>query len=99
MKLFGEKKGQTVTEQPATDGTELIELRAKVARLERVVKLLDYDLQDAIDGFYRRRQADRMRDVRDEDAQKKKRERPSDRDILLRALELDKSSVKTRDEE
>jgi hypothetical protein len=80
---------------------DVVELRAKVARLERVVKLIDYDLQDAIDGFYRRRQSDRMREVREEDAVKKKRERPSDRDILMRALELDtgKSSAKARDEE
>jgi hypothetical protein len=81
-------KSNAVAEQPrnSSEPLEVVELRAKVARLERVVKMLDYDLQDAIDGFYRRRQSDRMREVREEDAPKRKR--TTDKDILMRALQL-----------
>jgi hypothetical protein len=75
----------TDSEQPRTD-TDSAELRERIAHLERALKLLDYDLQDAIDGFYRRRQSDRMREVREEDAPKRKR--TTDRDILMRALQL-----------
>jgi hypothetical protein len=71
--------------QPEND-TDTVELRGRIAHLERAIKLLDYDLQDAVDGFYRRRQSDRMREIRDEDAPKRKR--TTDRDILMRALQL-----------
>ncbi len=70
-----------------------LELDMRIRALERIVKQLDYDLQDAVDGFYRRRQADRMRAIREEDAPKKKR--ITDRDIMMRALQL---SDEKRDE-
>jgi hypothetical protein len=72
----------------------------RIRALERIVKQLDYDLQDAVDGFYRRRQADRMREVRKEDDVEKKRTRPRDVDILARALQLsDGTKSKTTDNE
>jgi hypothetical protein len=87
MKLFvREKDAKPEQPQNSQEPLDVVELRAKVSRLERVVKLLDYDLQDAIDGFYRRRQSDRMREVREEDAPKRKR--TTDKDILMRALQL-----------
>lgn len=54
-----------------------------LAGLRRAVQQMDYDLQDAVDGFYRRRQSDRMRDVR-EDIQRQKP--PTMNDIMKRAL-------------
>ena len=39
-------------------------LEADVTGLRRQVHQFDYDLQDAVDGFYKRRQSDRMREVR-----------------------------------
>lgn len=50
---------------------ELTELQAQVESLRRVVKQFDRDLSDAIDGFYRRRQSDRMREIRQEDQEAK----------------------------
>jgi hypothetical protein len=86
--MLGLRREKREPSENSSEPLDVTELRHKVASLERVVRLLDADLQDAIDGFYRRRQADRMRDVREEDAVRKKRERPTERDILLRALQL-----------
>ncbi len=46
-------------------------LEADIAGLRRSVQQFDYDLQDAVNGFYRRRQADRMREIREVEAPKK----------------------------
>jgi hypothetical protein len=43
------------------------------------------DLDDAINGFYRRRQADQMRSIREEEAEKKPK-RLTDQQLVLRAL-------------
>ncbi len=43
------------------------------------------DLDDAINGFYRRRQADQMRSIREEEAQKKPR-KLTDQELILRAM-------------
>jgi hypothetical protein len=72
------------TNSPEQPDTTVLERR--VAHLETALKLMDVDLQDAINGFYRRRQADRMREVREEDAPKRKR--TTEKDILMRALQL-----------
>ena len=61
-------------------------LSRRITHLETALKLMDADLQDAIDGFYRRRQADRMREIRQEDAAAKPK-RLTDRDILARAVD------------
>jgi hypothetical protein len=74
-----------------------LEQEMRIRALERIVKQLDYDVQDAIDGFYRRRQSDRMREVRKEDEVEKKRTRPTVNEIVMRALS--KSSDKTDDVE
>jgi len=50
---------------------EVAELSGAVESLRRVVKGFDRDLSDAIDGFYRRRQSDKMRELREEEDAKK----------------------------
>jgi hypothetical protein len=75
-----------------------LELDMRIRALERIVKQLDYDLQDAVDGFYRRRQADRMREIRKEEGVEKK-PRARDVDILERALRLSEGKNKTDNEE
>jgi hypothetical protein len=65
-----------------------LEQEMRIRALERIVKQLDYDLQDAVDGFYRRRQSDRMREVRKEDEVEKKKTRPTINDVVMRALQL-----------
>jgi len=50
---------------------EITELQTQVESLRRVVKQFDRDLSDAIDGFYRRRQSDRMREIKAEEAEAK----------------------------
>lgn len=47
------------------------ELELSVESLRRAVKQMDKDLTDAIDGFYRRRQSDKMRAIREEEEEKK----------------------------
>jgi hypothetical protein len=83
--IRGEKREERANSSEQPDS---LVLERRIAHLETALKLMDIDLQDAIDGFYRRRQSDRMREVREEDAVKKKRERPRDIDILTRALQL-----------
>lgn len=51
--------------------SEIHELTLSVESLRRQMKQFDRDLQDAIDGFYRRRQSDKMRELREEEAAKK----------------------------
>jgi hypothetical protein len=50
---------------------EIVELQTAVESLRRVVKQFDRDMTDAIEGIYRRRQSDRMREIRDEEDSKK----------------------------
>lgn len=57
--------------------------------LRRRVKQMDYDLQDAVDGFYRRRQSDRMREIRDEDADKRIAKPRTWKDLMASALARD----------
>jgi hypothetical protein len=65
----------------------------RVRSLERIVKQLDYDIQDAVDGFYRRRQSDRMREVRQEEAVRKEpRRRLTDSELVRAALKMSDSS-------
>ena len=79
--MFGKKGVPSAAENPTVD-----ELRLEVDSLKRALKVMSADLDDAINGFYRRRQADQMREIRQEEAAKKPR-RLTDRDILLKALE------------
>lgn len=53
--------------------SEIVELQTAVESLRRVVKGFDRDLTDAIEGIYRRRQSDRMREIREEEEVKKPR--------------------------
>lgn len=78
IKLFGTK-----TAPPAPESVD--ELRLEVESLKRALKSMSRDLDDAIDGFYRRRQSDKMREIREEDSAKKPK-RLSDRDVLLAAV-------------
>ena len=50
---------------------EIVELQTAVESLRRVVKQFDRDMTDAIEGIYRRRQSDRMKEIRDEEDTKK----------------------------
>ena len=50
---------------------EVSELSIAVESIRRQVRQFDRDLSDAIDGFYRRRQSDKMRDIREEEEAKK----------------------------
>jgi hypothetical protein len=50
---------------------EVAELSTAVESLRRTVKGFDRDLSDAIDGFYRRRQSDKMREIREEEDKSK----------------------------
>jgi type II secretory pathway component PulJ len=52
---------------------EVAELETSVESLRRQMKQFDRDLSDAVDGFYRRRQSDKMRELREEDESKKPR--------------------------
>jgi hypothetical protein len=52
---------------------EIVELETQVESFRRMLKQFDRDLSDAIDGFYRRRQSDRMREIRSEDEAAKPR--------------------------
>src|SRR5438309_1345546 len=52
---------------------EMVELQTAVESLRRVVKQFDRDMTDAIEGIYRRRQSDRMREIKDEEEAKKPR--------------------------
>jgi hypothetical protein len=61
-------------------------VEADLEGLRRRVKQFDYDLQDAVDGFYRRRQSDRMREVRDEEETKPQRPKTW-KDLMAKALE------------
>lgn len=69
----------------------LSNIEAEIEGMRRRVKQFDYDLQDAIDGFYRRRQSDRMREVRDEESAKPQKPRTW-KDLLAKALENDRQS-------
>ncbi len=60
-------------------------VEAELPSMRARLKQFDYDLQDAVDGFYRRRTADRMRETREEEASKKPK-RLSDQELVLRAL-------------
>jgi hypothetical protein len=86
--MLGLKREERAARPNSSEQPDSLVLERRIAHLETALKLMDIDLQDAIDGFYRRRQSDRMREVREEDAVKKKRERPRDIDILTRALQL-----------
>ncbi len=58
---------------------------AELESLRRRVRQFDYDLQDAVDGFYRRRQSDRMREIRDEESAKRPK-KLTESEMLRRAL-------------
>jgi hypothetical protein len=91
MKLLSRK----TEKQPRNDSEQHsgLEMDMRIRALERIVKQLDYDLQDAVDGFYRRRQADRMREIRKEDEVKKEpRRRLTDSEMIRAALKLSDSS-------
>jgi hypothetical protein len=91
MKLLSRK----TEEQPRNDSEQRsgLEMDMRIRALERIVKQLDYDLQDAVDGFYRRRQADRMREIRKEDEVKKEpRRRMTDSEMIRAAMRLSDSS-------
>ena len=79
--MFDRKPPPSEAENKSVD-----ELRLEIESLKRALKVMSADLDDAINGFYRRRQADQMREIRAEEAAKKPR-RLTDRDVLLRALE------------
>ncbi len=79
--MFGKK-----TPPPATENASVDELRLEVASLKRALRVMSSDLDDAINGFYRRRQSDQMREIREEEAAKKPK-RISDRELLLRAMQ------------
>jgi hypothetical protein len=83
--MLGLRRGKSEERPNSSEQPDLLVLDRRIAHLETALKLMDVDLQDAIDGFYRRRQADRMREVRQDSPQKK---RTTDRDILMRALQL-----------
>jgi hypothetical protein len=72
------------------------ELRLEVESLKRALKVMSHDLDDAINGFYRRRQSDQMREIRTEEAAKKPR-RLTDQELVLAALR--KSDVTTDKQE
>ncbi len=78
--MFKGKPPPSATENPTVD-----ELRLEVEGLKRALKAMSRDLDDAIDGFYRRRQSDKMREIREEDLAKKPK-RLSERDVLLAAV-------------
>ncbi len=64
--------------------------------MKRALKVMSHDLDDAINGFYRRRQSDQMREIRQEDAAKKPR-RLTDQELVLAALKKSDSTTKTDD--
>lgn len=69
-------------------------IEADVSSLMKRVKQFDYDLQDAVDGFYRRRQSDRMREVKEEEAVKSKpRQRLTTGELIRMALKKSESST------
>jgi hypothetical protein len=68
------------------------ELRLEVESLKRALKVMSHDLDDAINGFYRRRQSDQMREIRQEDAAKKPR-RLTDQELVLAALRKSDSTT------
>jgi hypothetical protein len=78
--MFDKKPPPSEAETASVD-----ELRLEIASLKRALRVMSSDLDDAINGFYRRRQSDQMREIREEDAAKKPK-RVTDRDILLRAI-------------
>jgi hypothetical protein len=84
--MLGLRREKSVERTNSPEQPDTTVLERRVAHLETALKLMDVDLQDAINGFYRRRQADRMREVREEDAPKRKR--TTEKDILMRALQL-----------
>ena len=71
------KSREVAVPKPLPDPTvaqlrvEVAELSIALESLRRQVKQFDRDLSDAIDGFYRRRQSDKMRDIREEEDAKK----------------------------
>jgi len=75
--LSGRKKPEAVAPPLPSEHThptlraEITELQTQVESLRRVVKQFDRDLSDAIDGFYRRRQSDRMREIKQEENEAK----------------------------
>jgi hypothetical protein len=79
---------------PAPESVD--ELRLEVESLKRALKVMSHDLDDAINGFYRRRQSDQMREIREEEAAKKPR-RLTDRDILLKAIEKSGTTESTKE--
>jgi hypothetical protein len=79
--VLGRKPPPSEAETASVD-----ELRLEVESLKRALRVMSSDLDDAINGFYRRRQSDQMREIREEEAAKKPK-RVSDRDLLLRAMQ------------
>jgi hypothetical protein len=94
--MLGVRRETKEERSNSSEQPDLLVLDRRIAHLETALKLMDIDLQDAIDGFYRRRQADRMREVRQDSPQKK---RTTDKDILMRALQLSEPSGRTKDNE
>lgn len=66
---------------------------AELESLRRRVRQFDYDLQDAVDGFYRRRQSDRMREIREEESAKRPK-KLTESEMLRRALAITESPEK-----
>ncbi len=81
----------------ASDADSLIRrisyCEAELESLRRRVRQFDYDLQDAVDGFYRRRQSDRMREIRDEESAKRPK-KLTESEMLRRALAITESPEK-----
>jgi hypothetical protein len=74
------------TPPPESEVASVDELRLEIDSLKRALKAMSRDLDDAIDGFYRRRQSDKMREIREEDAAAKPKRLTSNQ-ILARAVE------------
>ncbi len=81
MAVFDKKPLPSQPENATVD-----ELRLEIESLKRALKAMSRDLDDAIDGFYRRRQSDKMREIREEDAAAKPKKITSNQ-LLARAVE------------
>ncbi len=84
--MLGKKQLGTASNDQVTDLVRRLSIiEAQLPSVQARLKQFDYDLQDAVDGFYRRRKSDQMRDVREEEAAKRPR-KLSDQELVLRAL-------------
>jgi hypothetical protein len=91
--MLGIRRAQAQNGHEQPDNSVIPLLERRIAHLETALKLMDVDLQDAINGFYRRRQADRMQEIRQDDAKKKEpRRRLTDGELVRAALRMSDSS-------